>query len=110
MVLPIPWPLDISGNLDPERRALKFLLDGQIGYQARVDGIVTKKSCSTDVVGFLEAKRGHRTNEVRLQEAAEMVASMATQSAEDSEDGVVKRCVASAYVCFALLIQSSGDA
>ena len=43
LMLPIAWHLDISGNLDPERRAFKFFLEGEIGYEARVDGIVTNK-------------------------------------------------------------------
>jgi hypothetical protein len=106
LMLPITWPLGISGNIDPQRKAFTFVLDGKQWYEARVDGIVTHKDRPTDVVGFLEVKRGRRTHWVRLQEAAQMVAFIKMESAaQDSEDWVGKRCVASAC-CFALLIQS----
>jgi hypothetical protein len=34
LMLPIPWPPDISGNIDPQRQALRFFLKGQKGYEA----------------------------------------------------------------------------
>jgi len=110
LMSPITWPLDISGNIDPHRRAFKFPLDDLKGYQACVDGIVTNSTRPTDVIGILEVKKGRRTHEVRVQEAAEMVAFMRKSSAEqDSNDSVVKRYIASAHVCFTLLIQSPVD-
>jgi hypothetical protein len=102
LMLPITWPLGISGNIDPQRKAFTFVLDGKKWYEARVDGIVTHKDRPTDVVGFLEVKRGRRTHMVRLQEAAQMVAFIKMESdAQDSKDWVGKRCVISAI--FALL-------
>jgi hypothetical protein len=97
LMLPITWPLGISGNIDPQRKAFTFVLDGKQWYEARVDGIVTHKDRPTDVLGFLEVKRGRRTHWVRLQEAAQMVAFIKMESAaQDSKDWVGKRCVASA--------------
>jgi hypothetical protein len=81
LMLPITWPLGISGNIDPQRLAFKFVLDSKQWYEARVDGIVTHKDRATDVVGFLEVKRGRRTHLVRLQEAAQMVAFIKMESA-----------------------------
>jgi hypothetical protein len=101
LMLPITWPLGISGNIDPQRQAFTFILDGKQWYEARVDGIVTHKDRPTDVVGFLEVKRGRRTDLVRLQEAAQMVAFMKMESAaQDSKDWVEKRCVASACLLY----------
>jgi hypothetical protein len=62
LMLPITWPLGISGNIDPQRKAFTFVLDGKQWYEARVDGIVTHKDRPTDVIGFLEVKRGRRTH------------------------------------------------
>jgi hypothetical protein len=105
LMLPIAWPLGISDNIDPQRQAFTFVLNGEKWYEARVDGIVTHKDRPTDVIGFMEVKKGRRTHGVRLQEAAQMVAFIKMESAEqDSKDWVRKRCVASAYVCFTLLI------
>jgi hypothetical protein len=97
LMLPITWPLGISGNIDPQRQAFTFVLGDEKWYEARVDGIVTHKDRPTDVIGFLEVKRGRRTHGVRLQEAAQMVAFMKMESAaQDSKDWVGRRCVASA--------------
>jgi hypothetical protein len=109
LMLPITWPLQISGNIDPQRQAFKFPIDDRKGYEARVDGIFTKPTLPTDVIGILEVKKGLRTHEVRVQEAAQMVAFMRKSADQGSNDSEVKRCVASAYVCFALLIQPSVD-
>ncbi|KAF7874996.1 hypothetical protein EAF04_002169 [Stromatinia cepivora] len=76
LLLPISWPLGISGNVDPQRKAYIFVLQGSKAYEARVDGIITHPNRNTDVLGFLEVKRGHRTDEVRIQEVAQMVAFM----------------------------------
>jgi hypothetical protein len=109
LMLPITWPIGISGNIDPQRRAFKFALEEHKGYEARVDGIVTSQTRRNDIVGILEVKRGHRTHGVRVQEAAQMVAFMRSSAEQDSSDSVVKRCVASVHICFILLIQSSVD-
>ncbi|KAF7856815.1 hypothetical protein EAF04_009578 [Stromatinia cepivora] len=76
LLLPISWPLGISGNVDPQRKAYIFVLQGSKAYEARVDGIVTHPNRNIDVLGFLEVKRGQRTDEVRIQEVAQMVAFM----------------------------------
>ena len=108
LMLPITWPLGISGNIDPQRKAFTFVLDGKQWYEARVDGIVTHKGRPTDVIGFLEVKRGRRADSVRLQEAAQMVAFIKMESAaQDSKDWVGKRCVASAcLLCSADIVFS----
>ncbi|KAJ8060119.1 hypothetical protein OCU04_010473 [Sclerotinia nivalis] len=84
LLLPISWPLGISGNVDPQRKAYIFILQGSKAYEARVDGIVTHPNRSTDVLGFLEVKRGHRTNEVRIQEVAQMVAFMNSKNKDNA--------------------------
>jgi hypothetical protein len=104
LMLPIIWPLGISGNIDPQRRAFKFALGEYKGYEARVDGIVTSQTRRNDVVGILEVKKGHRTHEVRVQEIAQMVAFMRSSVEQGSDDSVVKRYEASVYFCFTLLI------
>jgi hypothetical protein len=87
LMLPITWPLGISGNIDPKRQAFTFVLNGEKWYEARVDGIVTNKDRPTDVIGFMEVKKGGRTHWVKLQEAAQMVAFIKMESAEqDSKD------------------------
>ncbi|CAD6451132.1 7554f834-41a2-479a-b7c4-a9efadbe6754 [Sclerotinia trifoliorum] len=76
LLLPISWPLGISGNVDPQRKAYIFVLQDTKAYEARVDGVITHPNNKNDILGFLEVKRGHRTNEVRIQEVAQMVAFM----------------------------------
>ena len=78
LIMPVAWILGRSGCVHLDRKPLQLRRgDGEILYEARVDGIITESTKDGNLVkSIMEVKRGLRggKTDVRMQEGAQMAA------------------------------------